>query len=243
LFNPAQDLEDFIRCTKKSEVVGLHFVQASPYGHTCTVPSQKSSEEDQIFQRILIKCWEGLPVSQTEIQNFSSLIQSPEHRKSWLYFMNEKRIKSQFLVHPDGFILMEKLIEILLNQIEKDLDEHSAKMSIVMSQTFYTIKNNDKYYLHNDLSHHPIWSKQEIWTLMIEEGIKKEMSNYLQFCSDDTSEEHRLHVSSLMISQLSSYIHIMKTFSISKEFIISIADILKEKFQLTDLNISDFLEN
>ena len=78
---------------------------------------------------------------------------------------------------------------------------------------------------------------------MIEDGIKNEMANYLKFCIDETSEEHKEQVSSLMISQLSSYVHIMTTFAINKEFIISIADNLKEKYHLEDLNFSEFLES
>lgn len=207
------------------------------------MPDQRQSEPDQVLQIILIKSWEGLSVSQNEIDAYKALIEVQEHRKSWLYFMNEKRIKSQFQIHPQGFHLMEDLIGYLLDKIAKDSDEHSAKLAIVMSQTFFMIKDNDKYYLHNSLSSHQIWSNQEIWVLMIEDGIKNEMANYLKFCIDETSEEHRAQVSSLMISQLSSYVHIMKTFGINKDFINSIADNLKDRYHLEDLNFSEFLES
>lgn len=190
---------------------------------------------------IIIKCWEGIRVSEEEEETFKKMIASQENRKVWLYFMNEMRIKSQFAIAPNGFEVMKDFLRYFLDYVELDMDQHSGKLAIVMSQTFYTERNGEKLYLHSSLSTHRIWESPEIWHLMIDDGIKKEMENYSKFCKGETSEEYKEHMSTLMISQLSSYIHIMKTFSIEPEFIKSIADTLAIKYKMPNLDISDYL--
>jgi hypothetical protein len=126
-----------------------------------------------------------------------------------------------------------------LNCAFEDTDEYSAKMAIVLSQTFYQEKGTDKVYLYITIIGHKLWKREDIWIKMIEDGIGKEMNNYAQFCMDESSEEHRERTLAILMSQLTSYLHIMKTFQLSSAFCTNLTKVLAEKYKLPELNSLD----
>jgi hypothetical protein len=193
------------------------------------------------MQKIIIKCWEGINLTENELKTFESSVSTSEGRKSWLYFLNERRIKSQFLIPVTGFSIMNKLLATLLNHIASQQDENSAKLTIVLSQTFYCEKTGEKVYLHLAVGQHQIWTQENIWTSMIESGIQCEMQNYALFCSDETSEEHKERMSAILASQLSSYVHIMKSFNMTEGFIREVAGKLIEKYKIKEMKVEDFI--
>ena len=77
---------------------------------------------------------------------------------------------------------------------------------------------------------------------MIEDGIRKEMENYAQFCMDETSEVHKERMLAILMSQLSSYIHIMKTFHINNTITGTIIKSLADKYKLPELFTLDTLD-
>lgn len=139
-----------------------------------------------------------------------------------------------------GFGTMSKLLNVLLNKIESDFDENAAKLTLILAQTFYCEKSGEKIFLHASMAGHSVWQKESMWLKIIEDGILKEMSNYAQFCSDETSEMHKERMEAILVSQLSSYVHIMKTFEVSLEFINSVARSLVDKYKI-DLNLTEFI--
>lgn len=179
-------------------------------------------------------------MNEDEYKAFEDFAAVPECRKNWLYFLNERRIKSQFLMPNSGFLSMSKLLNIILNKIEIDHDESAAKLTLILAQTFYCEKSGEKIFLHASLAGHPVWQKASMWFSIIEDGILKEMRNYAQFCSDETSEMHKERMEAIMVSQLSSYVHIMKTFAVTSEFILGVAQSLVDKYKI-ELNLNEFI--
>jgi hypothetical protein len=241
VFNPITELSKFIDDTKTDKPVQLFSFEPSPFGSSCHVPESRSSPEDLFMQKIIIKCWEGINLTENELKTFESSVSTSEGRKSWLYFLNERRIKSQFLIPVTGFSIMNKLLATLLNHIASQQDENSAKLTIVLSQTFYCEKTGEKVYLHLAVGQHQIWTQENIWTSMIESGIQCEMQNYALFCSDETSEEHKERMSAILASQLSSYVHIMKSFNMTEGFIREVAGKLIEKYKIKEMKVEDFI--
>jgi hypothetical protein len=241
VFNPITELSKFIDDTKTDQPVQLLAFEASQHGSTCHTPETRTSPDDVLMQKLIIKCWEGLSLSEDECKSFESSVATAEGRRSWLYYLNLRRIKSQFVIPASGFTTMNKLLNLLLNYIDDQQDENSAKLTIVLSQTFYCEKSGEKNYLHLAVAQHKIWNQEDIWVAMIENGIQGEMNNYALFCSDESSEEHKERMSAILASQLSSYVHIMKTFNLSSEFIKEMASRLIIKYKIQEINIEDLI--
>lgn len=239
MFNPITELCKFIDDIKTGESAKMQTFESSPYGTSYKFPDQKATLEDSLLLKINIKCWEGFSISEEEHKSFLELIPKAEYRNSWLYYLNERRIKSQFIMPINGFNTMSKLMLEFLDVISIDNDETSAKLAIILSQTFYYEKSGEKIFLHVMLVNHKIWFSETIWNNMIEDGIKKEMENYSQFCTDETSEEHKERMIAIIMSQLSSYIHIMKSFQLTSEFMVQIVTTLTSKYKM---NLDMFLE-
>lgn len=242
MFSPTTELLKFIDDTKTGFPLKMVTFENSPYGHSFKNPEQRNSLEDNTLQKICIKCWGGIVITDDEHKQFSQIIQTPEGRRSWLYYLNERRTKSHFKLAPIGFAMLSKLLQVFLDCICECNDEYSAKMAIVLSQTFFQEKPNEKVFLQNSMVNHTLWTREDIWILMVEDGIKKEMENYAQFCTDETSEEHRERMFAIIFSQLSSYIHIMNTFKLTKEFMKKIVEIFSSKYQLPELATLGLLE-
>jgi hypothetical protein len=233
VFNPVTELNKFIDDTRTGESPKIHSFEVSPYGTTFRVPEQKNTLEDSALLKMNIKCWESIALTEEDHRSFLEIIRKAEARKSWLYFLNERRIKGQFAVPAASFTVLSRLMNEFLDSICDDMDEYSAKMAIVLSQTFYCERGGVKVYLQSVLGNHRLWTSEQIWLLMIEDGINKEMQNYSQFCTDETSEAHREQMSAILVSQLSSYIHIMQSFQIAASFIKIVCTSLTEKYKIT----------
>ena len=215
--------------------------EASPYGNSFKFPDQKISDEDNVLQRLCIKCWEGINISEDEYKQFNHIISTSDGRKSWLYYLNERRIKSNFKISASGFTMISKMLQSFLDCVSESNDEYSAKMAIVLSQTFFQERSNEKIYLQSSLVNHQLWCREDMWIKMIEDGIQKEMDNYAQFCMDETSEEHKERMVAIISSQLSSYTHNMKTFQLKISIIENVIQILAEKYKIPELMTAELL--
>ena len=68
------------------------------------------------------------------------------------------------------------------------------------------------------------------------------MNNYAQFCMEESSEDHREKISAIIMSQLSSYVHIMKTFKLSSVLIEKIIAHITDKYKLPEIESSTLLD-
>jgi hypothetical protein len=105
-----------------------------------------------------------------------------EHREYFLLRLNNFRTLGEFNMPLDIFDYVVKVFLLIskkiFNENEKDenkLDFKNAQLLIILSQTFYCMKNEEKIYLYKDLSKEELFHKEEFWNILIKLRIDSEI--------------------------------------------------------------------
>ena len=117
-------------------------------------------------------------ITDEEKEKLFLLIQKRENRILFLRRLNKIRTFGNFEYNKNVF---DDIIKIFLNmldkiQIEKDI--FSFQFSIILSQTFYIIENEDKKYIFKYIKSHPVYHSEEMWRKTVDYFIQKEIKKY-----------------------------------------------------------------
>ena len=121
-------------------------------------------------------------ISPKEVDYLCESMEVLEHREYFLLRLNNFRTLGEYNMPLDIFDYMVKVFLLiskkLFNESEKDekkLDFKNTQLLIILSQTFYCMKNEEKIYIIKDLSKEELFHKEEFWNLLIKLRIDSEM--------------------------------------------------------------------
>jgi hypothetical protein len=155
-----------------------------------------------------------------------------------------------FVLGDAGFQVIGQLMMALLNEVrsrqcERSKDYTSAKNCIILSQTFHCEATNthDKFYLQHAIQGHSLWREIEFWEKAIQSGIEEEVKQHQQYGlgTDDVGSEAETRLKCIVFGQVSSYIHVMMTFSLQAKFIEDLVRNYAEKFDLDRHDLSTLM--
>ena len=108
------------------------------------------------------------------------------YRASTCYAMNNQRGKVSLLKCQEQFDGLCRVLESLLDGCDREsADVASAKMVMMLAQTFYMIKEEDKddtsrskrVYPKDKLCQHPIWLDEDFWVQALFQCVTDSLSN------------------------------------------------------------------
>ena len=121
-------------------------------------------------------------ISPKEVDYLCESMEVLEHREYFLFRLNNFRTLGEYNMPLDIFDYMVKVFLLISKKIynesekdEKKLDFKSAQLLIILSQTFYCMKNEEKIYIYNELNKEELFHKEEFWNLLIKLRIDSEM--------------------------------------------------------------------
>ena len=166
-------------------------------------------------------------VSDDDINELNNLIDKHHNRVVFLQKLSEFRNVGKFEIGKNTFEILSKLFNTLINTIERDVDYHSAKNAIILSQTYYMKdeKNNDKIYLQKNIQNKEIFRSKKFWEEFLDFSINKEI---VQCVSNDVKngnilKENRKEaedkMSNIAFAQIVPYTDNMREFGLDKETI------------------------
>ena len=123
-------------------------------------------------------------------------------------------------------------------------DFNSSKLIIILSQTFYIIKNKEKIYISEELKNIEVFHEPEFWKLIISSMIEKECKSLLENKKLTDKNKIKNLKEEIYLAQIIPYIESMKGFRLSKEEIKNIIlDIIKDYdiSEETSKNIMDVI--
>ena len=108
-------------------------------------------------------------------------------------------------------------------------DFNSSKLIIILSQTFYIMKNKEKIYISEELKNIEVFHEPEFWKLIISSMIEKECKSLLENKKLTDKNKIKNLKEEIYLAQIIPYIGSMKGFRLSKEEIKNIIlDIIKD---------------
>ncbi len=179
-------------------------------------------------------------VSDDDINELNNLIDKHHNRVVFLQKLSEFRNVGKFEIGKNTFEILSKLFNTLINTIERDVDYHSAKNAIILSQTYYMKdeKNNDKIYLQKNIQNKEIFRSKKFWEEFLDFSINKEI---VQCVSNDVKngnilKENRKEaedkMSNIAFAQIVPYTDNMREFGLDKETIKELVFPKMEKYKM-----------
>ena len=171
------------------------------------------------------------------------------------YIKNEKKTHYFFLIilsklrTNNRFQQKTELIDLLgiiLNEIlevsEKEKNYDNAKNCIILSQTFFCDKNNEKYYLIEKIKNFKWLKSVDFWInfidKMIEQEIDKFVNTHIEITKSDIlnrpeniNDKMKFKLSELLFSQLLPYVNNMNEFKLDLINIVEVTELFCEKYK------------
>ena len=168
-------------------------------------------------------------------------IKIPETHNYFLILLSKLRTNNRFKQSKELIDLLGEILNIILNKAEKDKNYDNAKNCVILSQTFYYDKNNEKCYLIEKIRKHPWLLTSDFWfnfiNKMISQEINKFLANHPEIKMDDIlynpeviSDKMKFKLSELLFSQLLPYVNNMVEFKLSHKTIIEITESFSQKY-------------
>ena len=162
-----------------------------------------------------------------ELEELDKLLDKHHNRVVFLQQLSEYRNKGKFEISQQTFGILSKLINTIINTVQRDSDFHSMKNAIILSQTYYikVSNNDDRIYLQKTIHNNDIFKSKKFWVDFLDFSINKEI---VQSVSNDVKngnilKENRKEtedkMSNIAFAQIVPYADNMKEFGVDKEII------------------------
>ena len=166
-----------------------------------------------------------------EKRRLVAMLQNEAGREALIHALNLQRARRTEI--SEGFEELAKAIGVVLDKCQQHRDVHTAKMAMMLSQTFYREvakeqqpgsappSRDDREYLKQALLTHPLWEDMSFWDeacwQSISESLKEGQTDTLWHdMSPAEQREAVLRVHNIVFSQVGAYAHSMVEFSCSK---------------------------
>jgi len=176
-------------------------------------------------------------INENEINLLYKYLDNPFNRFQFLSILNNFRANGFYEVPEKEY---EILKTIFLKSVEKiiiDKDISSAKLILILSQTFYCKKDGIKVYLHNYLKNHEIFEDVFIWKQylmnLIDEDLQR--ANRSNKKENNINEETKTAIiNNILNAQLLPFCDNMIEFGMSVENIYKIIDPIMNEYKIKD---------
>jgi len=191
-------------------------------------------------------------LTKEEIDIFCKEMANQELRKYFLLQINNFRSSGSLEMPPKTFSYFTQIFSEISKQIfliqEKDDKKHykindyiSSRLIIIVAQTFYTMKENAKVYISEELKNEKIFQTGEFWVELIRDNIENECTNFFgkhKIIKNDDNEKRKNKLKDeIYFAQIIPFIGSMNGFGINKEGIKNVIEELIKEFNISE-NIS-----
>ena len=183
-------------------------------------------------------------ITDEEIDELNNLLDEHHNRVVFLQILSEPRGSGKFEITQLTFEILSKLLNTVIDKVEKDNDFHSVENAIIISQTYYVnIDNNKKLYLQQKIETNEIFKSKKFWEefldFCINKQIVKSVTNDVKNGNilKENRKDAEVKMSNIALGRIAPYINNMKDFGLDKESIIQIVFPKMQKYRMNNESI------
>ena len=180
-----------------------------------------------------------------EINKIKKLMDSKYNREIFIQKLNEFRNHGVFIIPNENFVIIGEIINSILNRIMNDSYYYSAKNCLILSQTFYKKKDDQKIFLQEEIKNNPLFKNKLFWDdfilYSIQVGITESINSNLNCDMNGDIKQYN----NIVFAQLIPLADNMIEFGLDKEVIKELINPKIEYYKLSEESkkiIMDILE-
>ena len=178
------------------------------------------------------------------------LIEIKDIRLYFLALLSKRRTDSKLELNENLFNIFIKIFNLISDKIQDENDLESANYSIILSQTFYKVENEEKIYIINKICNHPIYQKDDFWREYLKYQISGALKEYELYEKNSNvkivEKEIEKRNNDLFFSHLITASGCMRNYELKEEKIIDILTPLFDTYKISPQNknsILNFIKN
>jgi hypothetical protein len=116
-------------------------------------------------------------ISPQEVEELDKFLQKKKNRVTFIQKLSQFRTRGIFEFPEKEYYILSRLFNNIVKIIEKEEDYECAVNIIILSQTYYIIKNNKKEYLQKEIMDNELFKSKKFWETFVNYSINKEIEN------------------------------------------------------------------
>ena len=183
-------------------------------------------------------------ITDEEIEELNNLLVKHHNRVVFFTILSGPRGNGKFEITQLTFEILSKLLNTVINKVEKDNDFHSVENAIIISQTYYVnIDKNKKLYLQQKIEKNEIFKSKKFWEefldFCINKQIVKSVTNDVKNGNilKENRKDAEIKMSNIALGKIAPCINNMKDFGLDKESIIQIIFPKMQKYRMNNESI------
>ena len=178
-------------------------------------------------------------ITEDEKKTFLSLIFSnDEYLMKFLICLNNFRAAGRYEMSYMTFNNIKMIFDKIADKLLIKKDKKISSYLIILSQTFYIIKNDSKYFLQKEVKNNKYFRTVEFWQDHLDDLIIKELEKFEEETKRNCivySEERKIKkINDILFSKIASLVTSLVGFELEKDKIDNILNPLMDKYKLPD---------
>ena len=177
-------------------------------------------------------------ITEEEINKLYKLLNVKENLMKFIIFLNNYRTKGKFKLSERVFDIIKNIFNKTQDYLLKNRDRALVDLIIILSQTFYIIKDEQKFFLQQAINGHELYKKEEFWQNYMEDTINSEIDTFEEEIKKELikykKEVKEKKIREIISSKLIPFVAYMSGFGASKEMILNIINPIIEKYNFEE---------
>ena len=176
-------------------------------------------------------------ITSEEVEEIEAMLKKKQNRIIFIQKLSQFRTRGIFEIPEKEYNILSRLFNKISKMIESDEDYESAVNIIILSQTYYIIKNDKKQYLQSDIMNNEFFKSKKFWEPYTNYLIDKEISlskhtDKLNGTNKDNDKENEEKYSNIAFAQIIPLINNMIEFELDINIVEEIIMPLIKKYKI-----------
>ena len=169
---------------------------------------------------------------------YELLLNNKDNMLKFLFILNTYRSTGKCEMKEREFKIIEKIFNICQDYMIKSGNSELDELILILSQTFYIMKKEEKIYLQQIIRNHDLFKKEEFWKNhlknIINEDITKIEKEEKEGKIEYSKEIKERKIKQLIMAKIIPFTNNMIEFGASKEMILNIINPIMDKYNLDE---------
>ena len=117
------------------------------------------------------------PITDKEAEEIEKMMDKKINRNIFIQKLSQFRNKGIFEIPKREYIILAKIFNKIIKNIDKNSDYECIINIIILSQTYFVIVKGKKEYLQKEIMNNDVFKTKNFWETLINYSILKEISN------------------------------------------------------------------
>ena len=177
-------------------------------------------------------------ITDEEVNELDEMLIKKLNRVIFIQKLSQFRTRGIFEIPEREYNILSRLFNKIAKTVESDKDYDSAVNIIILSQTYYIMKNNNKEYLQYAIMNNELFKSKQFWETFINYSIDKEIAlsketDEKNGVNTDNDKENEEKYSNIVFAQLVPITNNMIEFGLDVNIAEEIILPLIEKYKIS----------